>query len=306
MPALSGDQHEIAFGDQRAVVVEVGGGLRTYAAGGLELLDGYGEDELCHSGRGQILAPWPNRLEDGSYEFDGEDHQLPIDEVWSHNAIHGLVRWASWTVAERGPSRVVMAHTLHPRPGYPFMLALRAEYELGAGGLTVRTTATNIGAEACPFGAGAHPYLRLGTEVVDPLVLRVPASTLLLSDERRLPAGTAPVDGTEFDFREPRRIGGTKLDNAYADLLRDDDGLARVDLENEESGARVTLWADASFPYLMVFTGDPLPDVNRRSIAVEPMTCPPNAFRSGDSLVRLAPGDSHAGLWGIAPSGCDT
>ena len=305
MPALSGDQHEIAFGDQRAVVVEVGGGLRTYAAGGLELLDGYGEDELCHSGRGQILAPWPNRLEDGSYEFDGQDHQLPIDEVWSHNAIHGLVRWASWTVAEHGPSRVVMAHTLHPRPGYPFMLALRAEYELGPGGLTMRTTATNIGADPCPFGAGAHPYLRLGTEVVDPLVLRVPASTLLLSDERRLPAGTTPVDGTEFDFREPRRIGGTKLDNAYADLLRDDDGLARVDLENEESGARVTLWADRSYPYLMVFTGDPLPDVNRRSIAVEPMTCPPNAFRSGDSLVRLAPGDSHVGRWGITASGLE-
>ena len=306
MPAFSGEQHEIAFGEHRAVVVEVGGGLRAYAAGGLELLDGYGEDELCHSGRGQILAPWPNRLEDGSYEFGGQEHQLPIDEAWSHNAIHGLVRWASWTVAERGPSRVVMAHTLHPRPGYPFMLALRAEYELGPGGLTMRTTATNIGADPCPFGAGAHPYLRLGTEVVDPLVLRVPASTLLLSDERRLPAGTAPVDGTEFDFREPRRIGGTKLDNAYADLLRDDDGLARVDLENEESGARATLWADASYPYLMVFTGDPLPDVNRRSIAVEPMTCPPNAFRSGDSLVRLAPGDSHAGLWGIAPPGCDT
>ena len=305
MPALSGDQHEIAFGAQRAVVVEVGGGLRTYAAGGLELLDGYGEDELCHSGRGQILAPWPNRLEDGSYAFDGQEHQLPIDEAWSHNAIHGLVRWASWTVAERGPSRVVMAHTLHPRPGYPFLLALRAEYELGPAGLAVRTTATNIGAGPCPFGAGAHPYLRLGTDVVDPLVLRVPASTLLLSDERRLPAGTAPVDGTEFDFREPRRIGGTKLDNAYADLRRDDDGLARVDLENEESGARVTLWADGSYPYLMVFTGDPLPDVNRRSIAVEPMTCPPNAFRSGDSLVRLAPGDSHAGRWGITPSGLE-
>jgi len=199
-----------------------------------------------------------------------------------------------------------MEHTLYPRPGYPFTLALRAEYELGPGGLTVRTTATNAGAEACPFGGGAHPYLRLGTEVVDPLVLRVPASTLLLSDDRRLPAGSVPVDGTEFDFREPRRIGATKLDNAYTDLARDDDGLARVDLENDAGGARVTLWLDESYPYLMVFTGDPLPDVNRRSIAVEPMTCPPNAFRSGDSLIRLAPGDSHAGRWGIAPTACHT
>ena len=71
MPALtpSGAQVELALGRQRAVVTTVGAGLRTYSAGGREVLDGYGRDELCPSGRGQLLVPWPNRIEDGSYEF---------------------------------------------------------------------------------------------------------------------------------------------------------------------------------------------------------------------------------------------
>jgi len=299
VPAPSGDQFSIELGDQRAVVVEVGGGLRTYSAAGLELLDGYGADEMCLSGRGQILAPWPNRLEDGSYEFDGRRHQLPVDEAWSGNAIHGLVRWEPWTVAEREPHRVAVEHLLHPRPGYPFSLALRVEYTLSPSGLDVRVTATNVGGAPCPYGAGAHPYLRLGTDVVDPLVLRLPAATMIVAGERLLPVGTEPVEGTEFDFREARRIGTTQINHAFTDLERDADGLVRVELRDPDGGAAVTLWADESYPYLQVFTGDPLPDVNRRSLAVEPMTCPPNAFRSGDALVRLEPGASHSGTWGI-------
>jgi aldose 1-epimerase len=95
--APSGEQIEIAAGDQQAVVVEVGGGLRSYSAGGRKLVDGYGADEMSSSGRGQVLIPWPNRLQDGSYEFDGRRHQLPLNEPQHHNAIHGLVRWAAWT-----------------------------------------------------------------------------------------------------------------------------------------------------------------------------------------------------------------
>jgi aldose 1-epimerase len=299
----SGNQIAIELGDRRAVVVEVGGGLRTYAAGGLELLDGYGEDELCTSARGQVLAPWPNRLEDGSYDFDGRRHQLPIDEPSTGNAIHGLVRWVAWNVAEREPHRVVVEHLLHPQPGYPFSLALRVEYALSPGGLEVRMTATNVGDAACPYGGGAHPYLRLGTDVVDPLVLRVPAATRIVTDERLLPAGTEPVEGTEFDFREAHRIGATRLNHAFTDLERGADGLARVELHDPDGGAALTLWADEGYPYLQVFTGDPLPDVNRRSLAVEPMTCPPNAFRSGEALIRLEPGESHTGAWGIESRG---
>ena len=124
MIAPSGEQIEIAIGDQRAVVVEVGGGLRAYSAAGRPLVDGYGAQEMGSSGRGQVLMPWPNRLEDGSYEFDGRRHQLALNEPEHRNAIHGLVRWANWTAAEREPHRAVMEHVLHPQPGYPFSLRL--------------------------------------------------------------------------------------------------------------------------------------------------------------------------------------
>jgi aldose 1-epimerase len=165
----------------------------------------------------------------------------------------------------------------------------------------VRTTATNVGTKPCPYGSGAHPYLTLGTATIDRLMLVVPGRTVLRSDERGLPIGTEAVEDTEFDFRQPRRIGTTTLDHAFTDLERDQHGLARVELEDPDHGTRVSIWLDESYPYLMLFSGDPLPDVNRRSLAVEPMTCPPNAFRTGDALIRLEPGSSFSSTWGIAP-----
>jgi aldose 1-epimerase len=293
----SGAQIEIALGDHRAVVVEVGGGLRTYSAAGRELLDGYRADEISTSGRGQVLIPWPNRIQDGSYEFEGRSHQLPIDDVEEQDAIHGLVRWAGWTVGEREPHRVVMRHLIHPRPGYPFSLAVSVEYALSTGGLHVTTTATNVGSATCPYGCGAHPYLRAGIEPVDSATLKAPGRTVLFSDERGIPVRSEPVEGTDLDFRRPRPIGATKLDNAFTDLERDEDGAARVTLSGPKG--EVSLWVDESYPYLMLFTGDPLPDVARSSLAVEPMSCPPNAFRTGESLIRLEPGQSFTCTWGI-------
>ena len=153
--APSGEQFELAHADQRAVVVEVGGGLRTYSAGGRDILDGYALDAPSTSGRGQVLAPWPNRLQDGCYEFDGRRHQLPLTEPEHHNAIHGLVRWASWTVAEREQHRVVMQHMIHHQPGYPFSLALSIEYSLAE----ERTARPDDGDEpaAKPVRTGAGP-----------------------------------------------------------------------------------------------------------------------------------------------------
>jgi aldose 1-epimerase len=279
----------------------VGGGLRTYSAWGHDLVDGYEVDQMRTSGRGQLLIPWPNRLEDGRYEFDGQTHQLPLNEPESRNAIHGLVRWVPWLIAEREPDRVVLEHWLHPRRGYPFSLGLGIEYLLSEQGLRVRTTATNVGTTSCPYGSGAHPYLTIGTQTVDSLILHSPAGSVLTTDARGLPTGTLGVEGTEYDFRRGRRLGTTALDLAFTNFERGRDGLARFKLSNEGRGASVTLWMDRSFPYAMLFTGDRLPDVNRRSLAVEPMTCPPNAFRSGEGVIRLEPGQSFISMWGITP-----
>jgi aldose 1-epimerase len=298
----SGEQVEISFGDHRAVVVEVGGGVRCYSVAGQEVLDGYSAGEQAQSGRGQLLIPWPNRLQDGSYEYDGQRHQLPLTEPELSNAIHGLVRWAAWSIGERRPHCIAMKHVIHPQPGYPFTLALEVEYSLGQAGLSVATTARNLGAEACPYGCGQHPYLTVGTATVDANELRAPGGEVLFSDERGLPTGREPVDGTEFDFRAGRTIDTTKLDNAFTNLERGEDGRALVVLRNHGGGRAITLWMDESYRYLMLFTGDTRPDVNRRSLAVEPMTCPPNAFRTGASVIRLEPGQSITTVWGITPS----
>jgi aldose 1-epimerase len=248
-----------------------------------------------------VLAPWPNRIENGSYEFDGKRMQLPLTEPERGNAIHGLVRRAAWKVVDQTSDRVVLEYVLEPQPGYPFALALGIEYTVSNSGLTVTMMARNLGSEPCPYGSGQHPYLTLGTPTVDSLRLRVPGQIVLLADERGLPARTESVEGTDYDFRAGRTIGGTVLDNAYSELERDADGRARVLLDDADGSSGLTLWVDESYPYVMVFTGDPLPDVARRGIAVEPMTCPPNAFRTGESLIRLEPGESVASRWGIEP-----
>lgn len=296
-----GGRIEIALGAQRVGVVALGGGLRSYEVGGRAILDGFPAGERPTSGRGQVLVPWPNRIENGTYDFDGKRMQLPLTEPEHGNAIHGLVRRAAWNVAEQAADRVTLGYVLEPQPGYPFALALGIEYALSEAGLTVTTTARNLGPDPCPYGCGQHPYLTLGTPTVDPLRLDVPAGVVVFSDERGLPARSTSVDGTEYDFRAGRTIGAIVLDNAFTELERDAGGRANVLLDEPDGASGLTLWVDESYPYLMVFTGDPLPDVARRGIAVEPMTCPPNAFRSGESLIRLEPGESTSSTWGIEP-----
>jgi aldose 1-epimerase len=296
----SGEQFELAYGEQRAVVVEVGGGLRSYSVGAREVLDGYGVEQRSGGGRGQPLIPWPNRLRDGRYEWVGAVQQLDINEPSLGNAIHGLLRWRNWTVAERGPARVVVANVLHPLPGYPFTLAVEIAYELDERGLTVRTTARNAGVDDCPYGVGFHPYLRLaGSERIDAGLLTVPAATVLVSDERSIPTSRTPVAGGPFDFRVARVVGDCVLDTCFTDLERGSDGAARVVLAGAD-GAASTLWLDRAYGYVMLYSGDTLaPADRRRGLAVEPMSCAPNAFQSGDGLVRLAPGEEHVAVWGI-------
>jgi len=300
----SGTQIELTHGDQRAIVTSVGAGLRTYSAGGGDVVHGYEADEMSPAGHGQLLIPFPNRVQGGRYDFGGRTHQLALNEPEAGNAIHGLTRWAEWMLVRAEPQAAVFEHLLHPRPGYPFSLALRVEYALAAVGLTVSTKATNAGAEPCPYGSGAHPYVTVGTATVDTAMLHVPAQTVLHADAHGIPVGREAVAGTAYDFRQPRPIGPVRLDHAFTDLERDDDGIARAELRDPDGAASVVLWVDASHPYLMVFSGDTLPDPERRrSLAVEPMTCPPNAFRTGEGVVTLEPGESFTSRWGIAPGG---
>jgi aldose 1-epimerase len=296
----SGRQHTIVFGDQQAVVVEVGAALRSYRVAGREILCGYGESEMATSARGQVLIPWPNRLRDGQYSWNGTPHQLPLTEPAKHNAIHGLVRWANWVAARQSTSEVELRQVLHPQPGYPFTLDLCVTYRLDDRGLTVTTSATNAGSAPLPYAAGQHPYLA-APGLVDDCRLELDAMSYLPTDDRGLPAGRAAVPGSEYDFRTERQIGQTELDLAFTDLARDDDGRAWVVFRTPD-GATTRVWVDESYRHLELFTADSVPDESRqrRSLGVEPMTSPPNAFADGIDVITLDPGQGKTCVWGIS------
>jgi aldose 1-epimerase len=294
----SGEQFEIVCGSQRATVVEVGGGIRELYVDERAVLEPYPLQAICDGAHGAPLIPWPNRLADGRYSFNGSDYQLELSEPARQNAIHGLTRWRNWRAREHERDRVVMGHRLHPSPGYPFALELSIAYELSDGGLSVRTTATNLGETPCPYGSGQHPYLSPGTGSIDACTLRVAAATRLTVEETHMvPAGSEPVDGTPYDFRQARPLGEAGVDAAFTDLERD--GRAAVDLTGPDGGC-VSLWLEEPYSFIQLYTGDKLAPARRRTgLAVEPMTCASNAFQSGQGLLRLAPGESVSATWGV-------
>jgi aldose 1-epimerase len=299
----SGRQFTLAFAGQTAMVTEVGGALRRYRVDGHDLLDGYGEDEMCTGARGQSLIPWPNRIRHGRYDWHGRTEQLDLSEPAKGGAIHGLTRWANWEVEQHSESYLSLVHTQHACQGWPWVLSCRLEYRLDASGLSVRTTAVNRSSTPCPFGTGAHPYLTVGTLVIDEAHAQVPGSVYLPVDAEGIPTGHEPVDGTQYDLRSPQPLGTRQIDVSYTDLARDDDGRARVRLAHPDGSPAIALWADEAYPYFEIFTGDTLPQEDRRrtGLGVEPMTCAPDAFNSGEGLLTLEPGEAHSATWGIEP-----
>jgi aldose 1-epimerase len=299
---LTGQQYQIGAGFYRATATELGAGLRELVYREQPVIAGYEPDELPPAGAGALLAPWPNRVDGGRYAFGGTEFQLALTEPAQANAIHGLTRWTAWTLVRHDASAVLLRSVPHGYQGYPFCLEIDAEYRLHPeAGLRVAITATNRGSRAAPYGTGSHPYLTAGTALVDDCELTLPAALWLPMDDRGIPSGPpAAVDGTPYDFRKTRAIGTTRLDHALTGLDRDGDGRAWVHLAAGGSESGVRLWADEGYRWLQVFTGDSLgPDRRRKALAVEPMTCPANAFVTGDDLLVLQPGESVTRTWGI-------
>ncbi|HWJ08660.1 MAG TPA: aldose 1-epimerase family protein [Nocardioides sp.] len=291
MSAPTGEQHVLSSGDHRAVVTQ-SGVLRELTHAGRHLVDGFAEDAMPSGGRSQLLVPWPNRLRDGRYEFGGTTHQLALTEPKRSNASHGLVRWVSWTVVRREAAAIELAYFLPAQTGYPWALDLRTTYALADDGLTVTQSATNRADSPAPYASGAHPYLLAGPGPCDDWELELPAATYLTVDEERLlPTGRACFDGI---VGSP--LGGTVLNHAVTDLTRDAEGVARVRLL--AGGTGTELWVDGNHRWLQVYTGDDTP-TPRVSVAVEPMTAPPDAFNSGEDLVVIEPGATFTANWGI-------
>lgn len=297
----SGRQIELRGGDARAVVTEVGASIRVLQFRGHDVLDGPGPDAPALAAEGQALVPWPNRLQDGRYTFGGRDLQVPLTEPDLGNAIHGFGRFAPWEVVEAVHNRARLHLFVPPQPGYPFALEVDVEHSLDEDGLTVRTTGRNAGERPLPYGAGFHPYVTVGTPLIDEATLQFTAGVHLATDDRGIPTGERPpVAGTAYDFSTAHALGDTRFDTAFGEIGREEDGRAVVRMRAPDGGG-VDVWADEHHPYLMLFSGDSLPDPRRRrrSLGVEPMTCAPNAFRTGDGLRTLEPGESVTTAWGI-------
>jgi aldose 1-epimerase len=297
---LTGNQFHIEAGPYRATVTALGAGLRELLHHDEPLVHGYQPDELPPAGAGQLLTPWPNRIDHGRYSFEGTDLQLALSEPARATAIHGLTRWAHWTAIRHDVDAVLLRSEAHGQQGYPFSVEIDASYQVDVDdGLRVTITARNRGTHPAPYGNGAHPYLRVADGLIDDWELVLPATKYLPLDDRGLPSGPAePVDGTQYDFRSSRVVGATSLDTPLTGLLTDAEWRAWAHLVAADR--RVSLWAGRGYGWLQVFTGDPLgPDRRRRAIAIEPMTCPPNAFVSGEDLLVLRPGDEVVHTWGI-------
>jgi aldose 1-epimerase len=289
---FDGKRFELTAGGYRAVLAEVGAHLAGLWHDGRPVTVDNPPDGLPPKSSGSVLLPWPNRIAGGRYRFDGTDYQLPLTEPALGNASHGLVKWVRWSASQLAKDSVTLVHDLVPQTGYPFQLRLQISYRLDAeAGLTVHTVVSNTGPSPAPFGAGFHPYLDLADHELDTAELLVPAALVLETDQRSIPTGFHPVEGTQFDLRTMRPIGSLRLDHGFAELT----GAVAV-LRTEQR--TVELRWDGAFGYLQVFT-PPFITPGRNAVAIEPMSCPANAFNSGEGLIRLEPGEDWTGSWGI-------
>jgi aldose 1-epimerase len=260
----------------------------------------FAANEVAPAFHGMVLAPWPNRLADGQYHFGGHDLQVPLTEPARATALHGLVSWDDWTVAEASADVATLVLDLPASPGYPFSLRVSVTYALTDAGLTITTTALNTGVTALPYGVGFHPWISPGEGSLDDCTLQLGAENLVTVDDRLLPTGTTPV-ADRMDFREPRSLSGSDLDDAFIDPLRDGDGLSWARLTRGD-GSTVAIWMDGAAKAWQVCTGNHVspPSAQRSGVAIEPMSCIADAFRTGHHLVTLEPGQTHTLGWGMS------
>ena len=308
----SGTQHALRAGDYEAVIASVGATLRSLTYAGRNLVVPFDADEVRPAHRGATLAPWPNRVVDGRYTFGGVERQLALTEPARGHALHGLAAWLDFEAIDKGPDHVTLAAVIQPQTAYPWRVVVTTRFSLGPDGLTQTVSARNDDSEPAPWGTGPHPYLVAGEGRVDDWTLELPAAEVLaVTPDRLIPTDLVPVDADEperFDFRSARRIGAAEIDHAYSGLARDDAGIATVRL-TDASGSGVEMGWDAACPWVQIHTADkPEAAQSRLGLAVEPMTCAPDAFNAADysydaGLIVLEPGASAEASWRIGAIG---
>ncbi|HET6675367.1 MAG TPA: hypothetical protein VFG71_08510 [Nitrospiraceae bacterium] len=299
----------LAFGNQRAVVSPWGASLRRYflSIDGKEtdIVWGYSGGAHKKGGQGDVLIPFPGRIADGRYVFDGDVFQLERNDKEGPNAIHGFVRTLPWTVAGSDANRVRFDISLtadqYGSKGYPFSLQIHVAYVLGDQGLVCSFEVKNVGNRIAPVGVGFHPYFTVGSAFIDDDEVKIPGAAYVEFNERLAPTGRIiPVAASEWDHRTAHPIGARRFNHCYVQLERDADGSATASLRHAASGRSVDVMMDRSFSAIVIYTGDAIPGAARRALAIEPMTCATDAFNHPEwGLQQVSPGQAFAGHYAI-------
>lgn len=314
MASMTADtERTLSFQNQRAVVSPWGASLRRYLfidADGreIDIAWGYSGGRGKRGGQGDVLIPFPGRIGNGQYSFDGRTFQLECNDKEGPNAIHGFVRSLPWHIQESRPNRVAFGvrldATTYADRGYPFSLRILVTYELNNQGLSCRFSVTNVGHKPAPVGVGFHPYFTVGTGIIDEAEAQIPGTGFLEFNERLVPSGTIyPVQDTPWDYRRFRPIAQQRFNHCYVNLERDTEGIAMAALRHVPSNRTITITMDVAFSSVVVYTGDAIADAPRVALAIEPMTCASDAFNHPEwGLKRLAPDETFSGCWGVDDS----
>lgn len=286
----------LTAGSARASVSPVGASLASLQVGGRDLVVPFDPADVRPVYRGALLAPWANRIVDGRYRFAGAEHQLALTEPARGHALHGLVAWQEFDVAERSAEAAVMVAEVVPQTGYPWRIKLEVRFELSTRGLQQTVTAANLSGTTAPYGVAAHHYLVAGSGAMDSWHLTLDAGSVTLTEgERLLPGEVVAVD-ERFDFRAGRIIGATEIDHAYVG------GGSATLLDTQGVGTRMEWGPECG--WVQVHTADrPEPELHRAGLAVEPMTCAPDAFNSGLGLIEVSPGEQYTTGWSVLAVG---
>jgi aldose 1-epimerase len=225
------------------------------------------------------LFPFPNRLKNGVYSFEGQSYQFPFNDMDNRpNALHGFISDKRFEVLDRTKSQCTVKYEYDGKYDYyPFPFSMTISFELLPDALICNVDVLNTGKTNLPCGLGWHPYFMV-EEGLETLGLKLSESTIVELDDLGIPTGK---ENPTHCFDESRLIKDTHLDDCFR--LKSSIGQSKSELLFE-NGDLVEVWQDESLPFTQVYTHP-----TRKSIAIEPMSCGVNALNSGDGLIILSP-----------------
>ena len=280
------DELHLTGENATAKVSPVGASLTHLSIDGIEVVAQVTKQTSAKNFAGVTLAPWPNRLAGGSWQYNGQNLTAPINDS-AGNANHGLLFDRKFTLKEHTKKSAEFSSRLGADAVYPFEVDFLVRYELANGELVTTLTAKNHGTDKAPIAFGSHPYLT----VANNSQVEIPAELQAVNNEHQIPIAFEPATKNKSASGEAPEFSSLSLDDCFTKLHFDSTGVATATIRNDD-GSKIELWQESLFKYLMVYTLG-------NQLALEPQTAPANALNSGDDLIWLESGDAISASWGI-------